>query len=99
MPRLERLQCVVCQGNIDSPRKQLAVNGLWKVFLLARSLKQINSDDAGCIDCRMKYLNWLKKIDGDFDHYDENSQSSVYGIGFVSIFCNNNYVRFDKYAF
>ena len=47
----------------------------------------------------MKYLNWLKKIDGDFDHYDEHSQSSVYGIGFVSIFCNDNYIRFDKYAF
>ena len=62
MPRLERLKCVVCQGNIDSPRKQLAGNGLWKLFLSARSLKRINSDDAGCIDCRMKYLNWLKKM-------------------------------------
>ena len=57
MPRLELLKCVVCEGNIDSHRKQLAGNGFMESFLSARSLKQINSDDAGCIGCRMKYLN------------------------------------------
>ena len=34
----------------------------------------------------MKYLNWLKKIDGAFDHYDEHSRSSVYGIGISEYF-------------
>ena len=58
---------------------------MWTLFLSARSLKQINSDDAGRIDYGMKYFNWLKKIDRDFDHYDEHSQTSVCSIGFASI--------------
>ena len=43
MPRHERLKCVACEGNIESNRKQLAGSGLWKLFLSARSLKQIRT--------------------------------------------------------
>ena len=74
MPRHERLKCVACDASIISNRKQLAGDGLWRLFLSARSLKRIDNDDSGCIDCRMKYLNWRKKIDGDFDHFDERSE-------------------------
>jgi hypothetical protein len=55
MPRHERLKCAACGANIDPGRKQLAGSGLWKLFLSARSLKRIKSDDSGCVDCRMKY--------------------------------------------
>ncbi|CAF3389448.1 unnamed protein product [Rotaria socialis] len=53
-------------------------------FLSARSLKRVHNDDPGCFDCRMKYLNWLKKVDEDFDHlkerdvnHDENSDNAM----------------------
>ncbi|CAM4906565.1 unnamed protein product [Rotaria socialis] len=53
-------------------------------FLSARSLKRVHNDDPGCFDCRMKYLNWLKKVDEDFDHLkerdvnqDENSDNAM----------------------
>ncbi|CAF2160544.1 unnamed protein product [Rotaria magnacalcarata] len=83
MPRYERLKCVACDGYVDLNRKQLVGVGLWKLFLSARSLKQVNSDDTGCTDCRMKYLNWLKKVGGDFDHYAEHSGSSVHNTGYI----------------
>jgi hypothetical protein len=76
MPRQERLKCVGCNVNFDSYRKRVAGDNLWKLFLSARSLKRISSDDPGCDDCRMKYLNWLKKIEGDFDHFNSHSQVS-----------------------
>ena len=91
MPREERLKCVVCDGIIISNGKQLAGNGLWKLFLSARSLKRINNDDVGCIDCRMKYLNWLKKIDGDFSIFHPNSEVSIHNIVNVNFF-NNMFV-------
>jgi len=77
MPRQERLKCNGCNAYIDSNRKQLACRGLWRLFLSARSLKRINNDDSGCIECRMKYLNWLKRVEGDFDHFDARSEVSV----------------------
>ncbi|CAF1497265.1 unnamed protein product [Rotaria magnacalcarata] len=83
MPRYECLKCVACDGYVDLNRKQLVGVGLWKLFLSARSLKQVNSDDTGCTDCRMKYLNWLKKVGGDFDHYAEHSGSSVHNTGYI----------------
>jgi hypothetical protein len=85
MPRQERLICVACDGNIDPSRKQLAGSRLWKLFLSARSLKRIKSDDSGCIDCRMKYLNWLKNVEGDFAQYDgcaEVSGSETMNVSF-----------------
>jgi len=85
MPRHERLNCVACDANITSHRKQLAGNGLWRLFLSARSLKRINDDDSGCFDCRMKYLNWLKKIDGDFDRFDTRSEVSADALVNVSV--------------
>ena len=91
MPREERLKCVVCDGNIISNQKQLTGNGLWKLFLCARSLKPINNDDVGCIDCRMKYLNWLKKLDGDFSIFDPHSEVSIHNIVNVNFF-NNMFV-------
>ncbi|CAF2529584.1 unnamed protein product [Rotaria sp. Silwood2] len=74
MPREERSKCVTCSANIGSNRKYFAGDGLWKLFLSARSLKRINKDDSGCNDCRMKYLNWLKKIEGDFNHFRSCSE-------------------------
>ena len=76
MPRQERLKCISCNTNFGSDRKRVAGDGLWKLFLSARSLKRIDTDDLGCNDCRMKYLNWLKKIGGDFDHIDAHSEVS-----------------------
>jgi hypothetical protein len=84
MPRQERLKCIACDGYIDSSRKQLAGGRLWKLFLSARSLKRIKSDDSGCIDCRMKYLNWLKNIEGDFNQYDVRAEGGSNGIMNVS---------------
>ncbi|CAF1543483.1 unnamed protein product [Adineta ricciae] len=75
MPRDERLKCVACDKNMVSNRKQVAGSGLWKLFLSARSLKRVEKDAAGCVDCRMKYLNWLKKVNGDFDQFDTRSEA------------------------
>ena len=97
MPREERLKCVVCDGNIISNQKQLTGNGLWKFFLSACSLKRINNDDVGCIDCRMKYLNWLKKIDGDFSIFHPNSEVSIHNIVNVNFF--NNMLVFIVFLF
>ncbi|CAF3014637.1 unnamed protein product [Rotaria sp. Silwood2] len=84
MPREARLKCVGCDKSIDSDRKQLAGGGLWRLFMSARSLKRVHNDDPGCLDCRMKYLNWLKKVEEDFDHLkerdvnqDENSDNAM----------------------
>ena len=85
MPREERLKCIACDTSIGSIRKQLAGNGLWKLFLSARSLKRVNNDDGGCVDCRMKYLNWLKKIDGDFNQFDLRPEVQVNEIVNVSV--------------
>ena len=45
-------------------------------FVLARSLKQIDIDDLGYNEDRVKYLNWLKKIGRDFDHINSHSEVS-----------------------
>ncbi len=89
MPREERLKCVACDVNFGSGRKYWADSGLWKLFLSARSLKRINGNDSGCIDCRMKYLNWLKKIEGDFDQFGGGAEAevNVNAIMNVSISC------------
>ena len=81
----ECLKCVACDANIQSNQKQLAGGGLWRLFLSARSLKRINDDDSGCFDCRMKYLNWLKKVDGDFDRFDTGSEIVVNALANVSL--------------
>ena len=85
MPREPRLKCVGCDKGTDSDQKRLVGGGLWKFFLSARALKRICSRDPGRINCRLKYLNWLKKVEGDFDFLRKNEMNDDLNLTTVSV--------------
>ena len=68
MPRANRVKCTGCEKLINDGAVYGCTNGLFRLFLSARSLKKVEVSDPACRKCRWKFDNWLKKSKGDFDH-------------------------------
>ena len=70
MPRTPRCKCINCERIFDSNEVREVGDGLLRLFLAIRLSKRIYRDDAICRKCRCQFLNWKKKMEGDFDKFD-----------------------------
>lgn len=70
MPRTPRCKCIDCDRTFDSNQVREVGDGLLRLFLAIRLSKRISCYDTVCSKCRGQFLNWQKKMEGDFDRFD-----------------------------
>jgi hypothetical protein len=70
MPHTPRCKCIDCERVFDSNEVREVGDGLLRLFLAVRLSKRISSNDVICQKCRCQFLNWEKKMEGDFKKFD-----------------------------
>lgn len=69
MPHTARRKCVECEKNFESYQVREVGDGLLRLFLAIRLSKRVDYFDCICQTCRNRFLDWQRKMEGDFDGY------------------------------
>ena len=92
MPRAARVKCAGCDKAIDAGLSRSCCNGLFRLFLSARSLKKVSISDSACRKCRWKFDNWKKMLNGEL-----NDILDVDNTNDIVVNINSGLVRYELF--
>ena len=92
MPRAARVKCAGCDKTIDAGLSRSCCNGLFHLFLFARSIKKVSISDSAYRKCRWKFDNWKKKLNGEL-----NDILDVDNTNDIVVNINSGLVRYELF--
>ncbi|CAF4184692.1 unnamed protein product [Rotaria sordida] len=72
--------CIGCNTRIRHGQKFKVGEGLGRIFWSARLICRVDPNSSICQTCQLKYLNWKKETNGDFNNFinqEENIQNNI----------------------